>query len=118
VNIEIRTIPHNFQRYDTAGDWYEERNVKKIMVSDCRDKRYEYLLAIHELVEMALCDINEVAQEQVDAFDLGYKGEGESGDDPEAPYGDEHCIATSVERMLCAVMGVKWKEYDDFLESL
>lgn len=73
------------------------------------------MLAIHELVERALCDVNCVSEKSVDYFDFNYKGKGEPGDSPESPYRKEHCFATAVERMLCAAMGVDWKTYDDYL---
>ena len=36
----------------------------------------------------------------------------DAGDDPEAPYEHEHCLATAIERILCAELRVNWEDYD------
>jgi len=86
-------------------------------ISDCRNRRFEWLLAIHELVERALCDDKGITAKDVDDFDFKFKGD-DPGDAPRSPYRDQHCFATAVERMLCAAMGISWKEYDDFVMKL
>jgi hypothetical protein len=118
LSIDVQTIPHKEQRYDTAGDWFDVEGKYYFKISDCRNKKYEWLLAIHEIVERALCDVNGVSADAVDKFDTRYRGEGEPGDAKNSPYQREHCYATAVERMLCAAMGVSWKEYDDFVSKL
>jgi hypothetical protein len=118
IDLEIKTIPHKKQRYETAGDWFSKKNRTYLRISECKDIRYEWLLAIHELVEKALCDINGIKEKDVDSFDLDFSGEGEPGDNASAPYRNEHCYATAVERMLCAAMNVSWSDYDSFVGSL
>jgi hypothetical protein len=118
LDIEIKTIPHGQQRYETVGDWFEANGRTCIRISDCRNKKYEYMLAIHELVEKALCEWQGITMKDVDKFDFSYKGDDEPGDHPRAPYRDEHCFATAVERMLCAAMGLSWIEYERFLDKI
>lgn len=117
LDIEIKTIPHKAQRYETAGDWYEEEGKTVIRVSDCKDKRMEWLLAIHELVERCLCDVNGVPESSVDKFDFDSILD-DPGDDSRAPYHAEHCYATGIERILCAAMGIAWEEYDGVISNL
>lgn len=119
MKITLETIPHEQQRYETAGDWFfdEEQNLT-IRVSDTGDWRFNAMVAVHELIEVLLCKARGITQEQVDIFDLSYKGEGEPGDEPNAPYQNEHNFATSVERMLCAAFNIPWAEYDGKLEQL
>lgn len=114
IRIIIETIPHREQRYNTIGDWHfdKESGTLAIRVSDLNNWRYETLIAIHELVEASLCGLQPGLEEKVDEFDLNYKGDGEPGDDPNAPYKGPHCIATGIERMLAAVMGVDWTSYE------
>lgn len=128
LKINIQTIPHDDQRYETCGDWwYDDDDVLQIRVSDLGDWRYEALVAVHELVECVLCKHAGVKQEQVDEFDIQYelmrsKGyhepEDEPGDDPKAPYSYQHCVATGVERILATLLGVTWKVYESAIEAL
>lgn len=125
MNIKIEVIPHDQQRYPTVGDWFFEPNGDlTIKVSKMSDARFEALVAVHELVEVLICQHDGVTQEQVDAFDMEYERTRPEGDDSEpgdsvyAPYGKQHCIATAVERLLAAELGVSWKVYDDEVMSL
>lgn len=82
------------------------------------------LIAVHELVEVLLCKHDGVTQKSVDKFDMAYEkkrkpnDDSEPGDNPKAPYVKQHCIATGVERILAAGLGVSWKEYEDELCAL
>lgn len=125
MKIIIETIPHQQQRYTTVGDWhYEVDGTLHIKVSELSDKRREQLVAIHELVEVVLCEHAGVTQAIVDEFDKQFEqnrlpgNEDEPGDDPRAPYGPQHCIATGVERTLAACLEVNWKDYESELEAL
>jgi hypothetical protein len=127
--ISIRAIPHSQQRYETVGDWRFETTIQDgehliIHVSKMSDWRYEFLVVVHELIEVFLCRHEGITQKQVDKFDMTYekkRAEGdtsEPGDAKHAPYKSQHCIATGVERILAAVLGVCWKTYDDEVNSL
>lgn len=118
MKIIIETIPHGRQRYPTAGDWYLADGELKIRVSKLGNWRYEMAVAVHEIVEALLCMNNGVSEADVDVFDVTYRGEGEPGDDAAAPYSNEHCFATAVERMLIAAFGVSWAEYEAAVEKL
>src|SRR6266403_2512350 len=116
MRIVIETIPHEKQRYPTVGDWFfDEKGDLIIWVSELGDWRYEALISVHELVEVLLYKQKGVSQADVDQFDIQYeklRQEGdvlEPGDDPKAPYKVQHCIATGVERILAAELGVDWK---------
>ena len=74
--------------------------------------RYEVLVMIHELIECFLCEHKAIPQEVVDDFDKTYEDEGEPGDCKYSPYRDQHCIATGVERILAACLGVCWADYE------
>lgn len=128
TNIEkivIQIVPHESQRYTTCGDWYyDSDDVLHIKVSKLSDWRHEMLVAVHELVEVLTCKNDGVTQEVVDKFDKEFEvnreegNEDEPGDDPTAPYVNQHCLATGIERILAQQWGVKWNEYADELESL
>lgn len=125
MRILIETIPHNEQRYDTVGDWVIDQdgtwhiNVSELPAGPGSRTAYALLIGIHELVEMALCQKNGVTEADVDAFDLHYAGDcNEPGDDFDAPYYHEHQIASGIERILAAELGVDWQEYDRVVKEL
>ncbi|HSS95839.1 MAG TPA: hypothetical protein VLK33_02350 [Terriglobales bacterium] len=123
--VSIKTIPHKNQRYSTCGDWYyDEEKTLCIRVSQMEDARYEFLVALHELVEVKLCEWCGVTQKQVDDFDMDYEKSREPGDDsepgdsPSAPYRFQHCLATGIERIVATVLGVDWKSYEAAINAL
>lgn len=129
-NIDIQFIPHDEQRYNTVGDWWYDDatadfpcGTARIRISKLTSGRMMAALALHELVEMWLCQFFNVDQMLVDAFDRDFmllhpNDDAEPGDDPEAPYHIQHGFATAVERMFIAACGINWKEYDDILHTL
>lgn len=127
MRIQIETIPHDKQRYETVGDWfYDSNGVLHIKVSQMSDERYAALVAVHELIEVLLCKQHGVTQEQVDKFDMNWQPAKDSlapeldepGDDPRAPYKNEHCVAMGIERILAAGLGVDWVTYEKELFKL
>lgn len=124
MKIIIETIPHKDQRYETVGDWFWEDGDLRIRVSELGNWKYEACVAVHELVEVLLCKSDGVQQQDVDAFDMQYEkdrqegDESEPGDDNLAPYRKQHCVATGVERVLAAELGLSWKEYDAAINAL
>ena len=125
MEILIKTIPHKKQRYETVGDWVVEPDgTLKIFVSEMGDSDYNFLVALHELVELYLCQKRVIKQEAVDKFDIEFEknrpegDESEPGDHPDAPYRKEHFFATNIERMIALELGVDWKLYDKAVMSL
>lgn len=123
MRVRLDTIPHVLQRYNTAGDWVYDRAVYGedelvISVSEMQNWRYEALIAVHELVEAILCREANVSEKEVDDFDKAWEGFGEPGDSPKAPYYRQHQIATVVERLLAAELGVDWVKYEASFELL
>jgi hypothetical protein len=130
--VHIIAIEHYLQRYQTVGDWYttdwKPDNDIFIKVSKLADRREMWLIAIHELIEMALCEVAGITTQQVDDFDMEqgdwkgvhpkytYPADTEPGDMSEAPYYRQHQIATGIERILAAEMGVLWTEYERHIE--
>jgi len=126
LNIKIGTITHSSQRYNTVGDWIldEDSGDLTIYISDMGNYKKEFLVAFHELIEVMLCKSRGITQAVVDKFDIAYeltRPEGsilEPGDDQEAPYKKEHFFATSLERLMCAELGVDWHEYEKTIYNL
>ena len=112
-HIKVDVIPQSEHRYDTCGDWWIDGDTLHVRVSQMPDARHEQLVAVHELVEALACNVDGVAQEAVDAFDMGPGADlDEPGNSPDAPYHAQHVMATDIERRLAAALHVEWDEYD------
>lgn len=127
-SITIKTIPHNDQAYETPGNWrFDQYGDLLVEVSDMGNWKYQFLVALHEMVEVALCKERNIPQAVVDDFDVNYekeraegkhRPEDEPGDDPAAPYRKEHFFATNIERLMAGELGVDWEDYDRAVMSL
>ena len=123
MRITINKIPHAKQRYPTCGDWeffteFTPNDLLSISVSEEMGGDSCFLVAMHELIEVKLCMQHGVTQQQVDDFDMTFKGDGEPGDDPAAPYHKEHLFATLMERKMAKAMGVNWDEHEARINAL
>lgn len=116
LTIEIKTQPHKDHRYETLGDYVGHERLRFIQVSELGNSDYEFLIAIHELVEQALQIKRGISEESITKFDTEFTGDGEPGDSPDAPYYKEHQFATKIERLLCKELGLDWEEYGRFLD--
>jgi hypothetical protein len=118
MDIHIKVIPESEMRAEVSGaDWFfDDKGDLQVRISPMSDWRRETLLAIHECVEAVMCHHNGVTVKAVDEFDQKYyethADDLDAGDEPDAPYRHEHCLATAIERILCAELGVIWSEYD------
>lgn len=119
-SCEINTIPHKKQRYDTVGDWiFDICNCQlSISVSKMNKWEYEALVAFHELVESLLCRKKGITSFAVDEWDMAHCNLDEPGEDPSAPYHDEHMFAEELEKLLAKRLGVNWDEYVQRIEEL
>ena len=132
MKIEITTISHDQQRYNTCGDWqfegepFGEERTLSIRVSDMGDARYEFLVGIHEAIEafLAVNRLGPDVEKALDIFDMNYEkerkteDESEPGDSSDCPVYLEHQIATGIERILAAHLNVDWKTYDGAVTGL
>jgi hypothetical protein len=112
VKIVIETIPHDKHRYPTIGDWWTDaEGTRQIRVSELSDFRYALLVAVHELVEQALCQARGISEQQVTNFDKDHLELDEPGESPRAPYHREHVTAENIERLLAQELDVNWQRY-------
>jgi hypothetical protein len=112
--LQIRFIPHTRQRYDTCGDYQGSL----FSISVLPDWRYMILVAVHEIIEWAICKQYGISERDIDRFDLAWAGDGEPGDALDAPYHDAHVIATNLEQQLSAALGVDWDAYGQAIDRL
>jgi hypothetical protein len=122
----VSQVPHRKQRYETVGDWIPGKPAE-IRVSKMKDQRYVFLVALHEMIEYELCRMNGISDKEVVAFDVNFEAErrrnmhpieAEPGNDPRAPYRNEHEFATMVEMMVAHKLGVSWSDYGKTILAL
>ena len=124
LNTEIKTIPHSHHRYPTCGDYYYEDGKTKILVSDMKNEKYEFLVAIHEQVEEFLTKLRGIREEDITNFDKTFEhlrmdGDySEPGDSIHAPYYLEHQFATIIEKLLAIELNVNWEDYEKAIINL
>lgn len=142
--IDFRVIPHQEQRYPTVGDYWEAAGTWHFRVSKMPDRRYEWLVFLHEVIEASLLALASAPpsaaveaalmapEAAAKAFDEGYeqaraagtralcgcKVREEPGNDRHAPYHRQHRVATACERLMARVLGVNWRAYSAEVDSL
>ena len=118
LKISIGTIQHKSHRYETVGDFWEKGKRRIVKVSDMANSDYEFMVAMHELIEQHLCLRDGVKECDITAFDIQFEqnrkagDESEPGDHPDSPYRDQHQFSTKIEKMICEKMGLDWEKYD------
>jgi len=128
--IDIQTIPHNEQRYETCGDWWfdKKHEVLFIRVSELNNPKYESLIALHELVEALMCEDKKISETDVTEFDKNFEmlreifpriiGQQEPGDMISAPYHDAHKKASQMEATLADFLNVNFEDYEKAVNNL
>ena len=125
MKILIESVKHASQRYSTVGDWFVDPDgTIRILVSDMGNDDYNFLVGLHELVEFWLCKKRNIHEKSVTGFDVEFEARrgigdlSEPGDDINAPYRDEHCFATGIEKLMCSALHIPWKTYEETVERL
>ncbi len=120
LNINIKTISDKEQRYDTVGDYWKKDGVDEIKVSLMGNRQYEFLVAIHEMVEQFLCENAGITDEDITKFDLEYEEKRKNGDTTEpgediyAPYHKQHMFAEKIEKMMAEECKIDWEDYSKY----
>lgn len=129
MRIEIETIPHKKQRYNTCGDyWIDEDDNLQIRISDLGNTDYEFLIALHELIEAYLCLKDGIDFDKITKFDEHFEemrkafptlvGEMEPGDHEKAPYHKWHRLASMIERNIADNMArLEDKDPNEYFEA-
>ncbi len=122
----FKVVPHHKQRYETIGDWIPGRPAR-VVASRLKNRDYEFLILLHEMVEHELCKKHGISDRVVVAFDKRFERErklglhsasAEPGASPRAPYRREHAAATRIERLMAKDLGVNWERYTKALIAL
>lgn len=135
--VKIEVVNPKEMRYRTVGDWYfvkepnsphietggrwihnELNGALNIRVADTGNWLYNMLVAVHELIEVLLCQVAGITEKRVDAFDLAHQHDEDPGTHPQSPYHYEHLTAMGMEMILAAKTGVKWRVYEQALDRI
>lgn len=109
ISVRIKTVKPGKLPYNRVGDWHWEGERLEISVQDMADRRHEWLLVCHELIEAFLCLIAGVSEESIDQFDKEHDGQWI----PAGPGYREHLTATGIESILASITGVNWDKYEE-----
>ena len=127
--IRIEFIDHEQQSYSTSGDWkflpsQEDPDMLVVYVSSMGDLDMQLCVAIHELIEARLCMKDKIKESDVTDFDIAYEEKrprddySEPGNDPDAPYHEQHLVATEVEEKVADALEVNWRLYAEKINQL
>lgn len=117
-DIVIKFIPQNEQRYDTLGDYWEEKDSYQFRISKFEDWRVEATISVHELIEKFLNIYQKISDKMVDEWDFSRPAdEGVRGESPECPYFDTHISALAFEMLLAKLLGLDLSLYDGILNQ-
>lgn len=128
IDISIKSIPGDLQRYPTCGDyWYDDMGILQVRVTEMGNSFYETLIAIHEITEELLTKHRGLTEQKIMDFDIYYEArrkqglvpeDSEPGFSNESPYLKEHTLATAIEMQICAMAGESWIDYERILNEL
>jgi len=115
--IKIEIIPHNKQRYDTAGDYLKADSKGWLFRISQMNADAEFLVLIHELIEWYLTQKKDITEQEITDFDIK-SGHPDPGILKNAPYHKQHMIAVKMEKMLAKILKIDWKTYDASFDKL
>ena len=112
-DIDIKFIPHNEQRYNTLGDYYESKHALHFRITQFPDHpEYSYAILFHELLEKFRNDQLGIKDADVDKFDIDHPELDDPGWSKDAPYFKTHCEGDLIERLFIVLSGANWVDYE------
>jgi hypothetical protein len=115
-DINIKVLPRKRMRYRTCGDYWEKRKSLEIRVVEQVNEDYEFLVAVHELVEFYITRKRGIKEEDIMKYDLDWEDRTDKVDEPgnqeDCIYKKEHRFAENLERLIAAELGIDWQLYD------
>ena len=128
MKIVIETVKHEMNRNGQVGDYrYLQDGTLYITVSDLGDDKQNWLVAIHEMIEEMTSKCDGITEQQITDYDEYYEKKrelglvnqfSEDGFASDCIYKKYHTIATGIELILAAQLGVDWTDYEQKVNSL
>ena len=119
--------PPKMMRYPTIGDYYKTKNGWIIEVADLGDSDYNFLVFLHEFIELYLTQRRGISEPNIKKFDEWFEREKargyfsrivEAGRHPKAPYRHEHIFAEKIEKLLIKELGANWQKYVEAVDKI
>jgi hypothetical protein len=122
-DIVVKFIPIEEQRYNTAGDYWEDEDNIHFRITKQENKQSEIAILLHEITEFFLTRERGLTEREITEYDLawetlhnqGFTQADEPGNEPGCPYKDEHDISLIIERIFCMAAGINWQKHDEQL---
>lgn len=128
MRILIETVPHKRNRNNQVGDYrYLEDGTLYVTVSDLGDDNMNWLIGIHEMIEERTSKNEGISEHEITEYDEKYEKKrenglvdinSENGFSSDCIYKKYHTIATGIEMILAAQLGVDWTEYEQKVNEL
>jgi hypothetical protein len=134
LKINIRTKPIEKMRTRDVGDYYQaivppgaEEEPLKIIVARMENPDYEFLVALHEMIEAYLIKRRGIDPRQIDEWEDKFEREvregkrpknSNAGEQKDCLYKEEHKIAIKIEKTLAKYLKINWKKYEKYLDQL
>lgn len=122
--IKIKFVPREQIRNRDFGDYrHFENGDSEILVAETGNPDYNFLVQIHEAIEMYISLRDGLPEEEINLFDKKFVKEQEQGLRPEnqepgnakdSPYRKYHRLAENIERQLAFYLGVDWQDYEQY----
>lgn len=96
-------------RYPTVGDYFKTKDGWIVVAADSGNPDYNFLILIHELIELYLTQRQGISEPEIKKFDEWFEREKScghfgkktiAGRHPKAPYRREHIFAEKIEKLL------------------
>ena len=119
LNIICKYIPHCWQDYDTAGNYFvTDDGVKVFFISEMENQDFMFCVFIHEQIEQYICQKRGITQKMVDDWDLSHLELDNPSSHPDCPYYEAHMFATYIEQEIIKKLGHDWRTYDQSFDKL
>jgi hypothetical protein len=119
MHFEAKAIDPNAIAYSTCGNWeWLPNDYLKVTVPDFGNREDSaFLVALHELVEAWLCKSAGILESDVSKWDIEHPELEEPGDHPEAPYHEQHRVATEVEKLVNSALRRDWDDHEGWVQA-
>lgn len=131
LKYTLKVQPWKKMRYLTGGDYYKTKGGWEIVTADLGDSDYNFLVLIHEFIELYLTQKRGITEVRIKKFDEWFEREKAKGKfknilspgrHPKAPYRKEHMFAFRIEELLEKELGAsrkkRWQQEDEVLEKI
>ena len=121
--IEVNIVPQEQIRNNGLGDYFFEHGKLVFNIADTKHPLYTKLILIHELIEQTLTEAKGIKESDINIYDKRFEvlypdSNEEPGEMHDCPYRNEHTVSEAIERILCAYLGIDFKQYNDYIIKL